>query len=98
MITMEDWVTIKNLKTKDAGISNRQIARQLGISHNTVKAALERTMVPEYNKKGKRQSALEPLREIIFEMANVKKFRGTRILDQRVIREVILPSMIFCGR
>lgn len=82
MIRMEDWVTIKTLKAKDASISNRQIARQLGISHNTVKAALERTLAPEYNKKGKRQSALEPFKEIIFEMANIKKFRGSRILNE----------------
>jgi transposase len=79
---MEDWVTIKNLKAKDATISNRQIAKQLGISHNTVKAALEKTEGPEYNKKGKRISAVEPFREIVFEMVNVKKFRGSRILNE----------------
>jgi predicted ArsR family transcriptional regulator len=45
---MEDWITIKNLKAKQASISNRQIAKQLGISHNTIKAALERTEAPEY--------------------------------------------------
>jgi transposase len=79
---MEDWVTIKNLKAKQAAISNRQIAKQLGISHNTVKAALERTEAPEYNRKRGRVSALEPFREIIFEMVNVKKFKGSRILNE----------------
>lgn len=82
MITMEDWVTIKNLKAKQAAISNRQIAKQLGISHNTVKAALERTEAPEYNKKRGRVSTLEPFRETVFEMVNVKKYKGSRILNE----------------
>jgi transposase len=81
---MEDWITIKNLKAKDATVSNRQIAKQLGISHNTVKAALERTEVPEYKMKVKRTSAAEPFREIIFEMINVKKFTGSRIYNELV--------------
>ena len=79
---MEDWVTIKNLKAKDASISNRQIARELGISHNTVKAALQRQEAPEYKREIKRDSALDSFREIIFEMVNVKKFRGSRILEE----------------
>ena len=79
---MEDWVTIKNLKAKDASISNRQIAKQLGISHNTVKTALQKQQAPEYDRKIKRTSALEPFREIIFEMVNVKKFKGSRIFNE----------------
>jgi len=78
---MEDWITIKTLKAKQTTISNRQIAKQLGISHNTVKAALERTEAPEY-RRGKRVSALEPFRDIIFEMINVKKFKGSRIFNE----------------
>ena len=79
---MEDWVTIKNLKAKDATLSNRQIAKQLGISHNTVKAALEKTDGPAYNRKGKRISAVEPFREIVFEMVSIKNFKGSRILNE----------------
>lgn len=82
MIKMEDWITIKNLKAKDSSLSNRRIANHLGISHNTVKAALERTEAPEYNRTIKKVSALEPFREIIFEMVNVKKYKGSRILNE----------------
>ena len=65
---MEDWVTIKNLKTKQPGKSNRAIARELGISHNTVKAALEKNEVPEYRRRGSSQSELEVFHEVLIEM------------------------------
>ena len=76
---MEDWVTIKNLKTKQPGKSNRSIARELGISHNTVKKALENGEVPEYRRRGSSQSELEIFQEVLIEMLMVKKFKGSRI-------------------
>lgn len=79
---MEDWVTIKNLKRKHPTISNRKIAKELGISHNTVKAALERKDIPVYKRKPGKSSALEPFREVIFEMVNVKKLKGSRVLNE----------------
>ena len=79
---MEDWVTIKNLKTKQPGKSNRSIARELGISHNTVKAALEKNEVPEYRRKGASISELEEFHEILIEMLTVKKFKGSRIFNE----------------
>ena len=78
---MEDWVTIKNLKKHNPKLVTRQIARLLGVSRNTVKKALQRREVPEY-KRQKKISALEPFREIISEMANVKHFKGSRILNE----------------
>ena len=78
---MEDWVTIKNLKKHNPNLGTRQIARLLGVSRNTVKKALQRSEVPEYERQ-KKISALEPFREIIFEMTNVKKFKGSRILNE----------------
>ena len=78
---MEDWVTIKNLKKHNPNLGSRQIARLLGVSRNTVKKALQRSEVPEYERQ-KKISALEPFREIIFEMINVKKFKGSRILNE----------------
>ena len=56
---MEDWLVIKNLKAKNPSKSNREIARDLGISHNTVKAALERNAAPEYRRRGSSNSELE---------------------------------------
>jgi len=76
---MEDWVTIKNLKSKNPDMSNREIARFLHISHNTVKKALEDEGFPEYKRPEKVNLNLEPFKEVIFEMANVKKFKGSRI-------------------
>ena len=52
--------------------------------------------IPEYDRQTK-ISALEPFREIIFEMTNVKKFKGSRILNevsQKGIQEVTQHSMI----
>lgn len=78
---MEDWVTIKNLKKHNTKMGTREIARLLGVSRNTVKRALRRSEAPEY-KRQKKVSALEPFRDIICEMANLKKFKGSRILNE----------------
>lgn len=78
---MEDWVTIKNLKKHNPRLGTRHIARLLGVSRNTVRRALQRQAVPEYKRKEK-GSALEPFRDVICEMANVKKLRGSRILNE----------------
>jgi transposase len=79
---MEDWITIKNLKTKQPGKSNRAIARELGISHNTVKAALGKDGVPEYRRSGSSQCELESFHDILIEMLTVKKFKGSRIFNE----------------
>ena len=79
---MEDWLVIKNLKAKNSCKSNRAIARDLGISHNTVKAALERNEAPEYRRNGSSNSGLEVFHDVIFEMLNVKKFKGSRIFNE----------------
>ena len=78
---MEDWVTIKNLKKRNPKLGTRQIANLLGISRNTVKKALQRGEVPLY-KRQKKISALEPFRDIISEMVNVKHFKGSRIFNE----------------
>jgi transposase len=79
---MEDWLVIKNLKAINPNKSNRGIARDLGISHNTVKAALDRNEVAEYRRNGSSKSELELYHEVIFEMLNVKKFKGSRIFNE----------------
>jgi transposase len=80
----EDWLVIKNLKAKNPYKSNREIARCLGISHNTVKAALKRNEAPEYRRRGSSNSELEVFHEVIFEMLNVKRFKGSRIFNALV--------------
>ena len=82
MITMEDWVTIKNLKAKNPSMSFRQIAKFLQVSHHTVKKALSEESPPEYKRPEKINADIEPFKEVIFEMANVKRFKGSRILEE----------------
>ena len=36
MISMEDWITIRNLKNRNPKLGSRKIAELWGISHNTV--------------------------------------------------------------
>jgi transposase len=79
---MEDWVTIKNLKKKQPDKSLRAIAKELGISHNTVKSALGKEGVPVYRRSGVSQMELENFRDVIVEMLSVKKFRGSRIFNE----------------
>lgn len=79
---MEDWVTIKNLRAKNPSISFRAIANLLGISHNTVKRAISRDSPPKYVRAEKLSEAIVPFEEVIFNMVNVKKFRGSRVLEE----------------
>jgi|WetSurMetagenome_2_1015567.scaffolds.fasta_scaffold122617_1 transposase len=79
---MEDWVTIKNLKSKNPGMSLREIARFLHLSHNTVKKALEGESPPQYERPEKININIEPFKEVIFELANEKKYKGSRILEE----------------
>ena len=53
---------IRNLK--EMGMSNREIARQLGVSRNTVSRMLKKTRIQE-KKKRHRGSKLDPYRETI---------------------------------
>ncbi|MCP4726130.1 MAG: IS21 family transposase [bacterium] len=82
MLKMEEWVTIKHLKKKDPEISLREIGRKVRCSPNTVKRALERDGPPRYERKPGINPKLEPFKEVIFEMANVKKYKGSRILEE----------------
>jgi len=79
---MEDWVTIKTIKAKNPKMSFREIARLIGVSHHTVKTALASGGPPAYDRKSTPNPQLDPFREVIFEMANVKHFRGSRILEE----------------
>lgn len=77
---MEDWITIKNLKAKNPDISLREIGRKVGVDHHTVKDALSRESPPEYSQR--ENPLLLPFKEVIFEMLNVKHFKGSRILEE----------------
>ena len=53
---------IRNLK--DQGMSNREIAKELGLSRNTVSRMLRKTRIQD-KKKRKRGSKLDPYRDTI---------------------------------
>ena len=82
MIAMEDWVTIKTLKAKNPTMSLREISRLVQISPHTVKSALENKEPPSYQRASLTTGKLEPFKEVVFEMLNVKKFKGSRILEE----------------
>ncbi|MDD3009682.1 MAG: IS21 family transposase, partial [Arcobacter sp.] len=66
MISMEDWVTIRNLKKKDPNLGTRTIALMLGISRNTVKKALLNDELLLYNRGEKKiNEAVEPFIDFI---------------------------------
>ncbi len=81
MIEMEDWVTIRNLKNKNAQLGTRTIADMLGISRNTVKKALASDEGPQYNR-GERKinEAVEPFVPFIKESFLKKHLKASRIL------------------
>jgi len=81
---MEDWVTIRNLKSKPGDISNREIAKLLGISHNTVKKALASEAGPSYSRKAVINPAIEPFKEYIEE-----RYVNKQLLRSRVLNEII---------
>ena len=51
MISMEDWVTIRNFKKKNPYLGTRAIAKQLKISRNTVKRALAAEVYSRYKER-----------------------------------------------
>ena len=81
---MEDWVTIRNLKSKPGGISNRAIAKLLGISHNTVKKALASEAGPSYARPKVINPAIEPFIAYIEERYIVKKLLRSRVLNELI--------------
>ncbi len=81
MITMEDWVTIRNLKKRNPRLGTRKIANLLGINRNTVKRALSGDGPPVYTRSDKINPEIEPFKEFIYESYVVKNLRGSRVLE-----------------
>jgi len=79
---MEDWVTIKNLKLKNPNMGTRSIAKTLGISRNTVKAALASNNAPEYSRDERINPDISPFESVIKEMLWQKRYKGSRILNE----------------
>lgn len=78
---MEDWLTIKTLKSRQANISNREIGRLLNISHNTVKKALSSEKGPSYERKEYINPELLKFKDIIEEGLIANDLCRSRILE-----------------
>ena len=70
---------IRNMK--DRGMSNREIANELGISRNTVRKMIKATGTPE-PKRRKRGSKLDPYRQGIRELIEKYNLSSIRILGE----------------
>ena len=79
MISVEAWTTIRYLHTCGKGI--RGIARELGLSRNTVRKALASEAPPQYKREA-RSHQLDPYADAIVEMVVGKKLIGSRILKE----------------
>jgi predicted transcriptional regulator len=66
---------IRNLK--EMGMSNREIAKELGVSRNTVSKMLKKTKMQD--KKRKRGSTLDPYRERIKAFIDEHNLSAVRI-------------------
>jgi len=103
MISMEDWVTIRNLKRRRPDLGTRSIARLVGVSRSTVKRALSSNQFQRYKREKKVNEFIEPFREyikdcylvkrqrvsVIFENLRSKGFMGNRISLYRYIWEYL---------
>ena len=63
MISMEDWITIRNLKKRNPKLGTRSIAKQLDLSRNTVKNVLRSEDPPSYKIKPYINPELKPFQE-----------------------------------
>lgn len=78
---MEDWVSIRNIRSKNPTLGTRKIAELLGISRNTVKKALSSDACPEYNRGvTKINEQVEPFEGFIKESFLKKNLKASRIL------------------
>ena len=81
VISMEDWVTIRNIKKKNQNIGTREIARMLGVSRNTVKRALASEEYPTYTRTGMVNEQIEPFAGFIKESYIVRRQKVSVIIS-----------------
>jgi transposase len=80
VISVEDWITIRNLKKKNPSLGSRGIAKLLGVSRNTVKKALKTETTPVYERESAIHDEIKPFVDYIHESYLLKQFRVSRIL------------------
>jgi transposase len=80
VISVEDWITIRNLKKKNPSLGTRSIAELLGVSRNTVKKALKTETAPVYERESVIYDEIKPFVDFIRESYLIKQFKVSRIL------------------
>lgn len=80
MIPVEAWTTIRYLFAQGKG--KRTIARELGISRNTVRRALARAEPPKYQRPPRPNPQLAPFTQ------EIQRMRGERFIGTRILREL----------
>ena len=79
MITLEDWVMIKHMQKQ--GVPKTRIARELGVSRETVRKAVSEDGHPE-GKRQSRGSILDPYKEYINQRLEKYDLTATRLLRE----------------
>lgn len=82
VITVEDWAEIRRLSVSE-GLSGRAIAKQLGISRNTVAAALASPSPPRYVR-ARTGSAVDAYESAIRELLQATPRMPATVIAQRV--------------
>lgn len=77
---MEEWTTIRYLHAQ--GKSIREIASELGVARNTVRAAIRSTRAPHYERPTRPNPKLVPFAEVIDHMVFEQDFIGSRIIRE----------------
>lgn len=80
MISLEVFMDIFSLRKQ--GFSMRAIARKLGIHRQTVKQHLESGMIPTYRTTKRKESKLDPFRQIIRDFLQEDDYQATWIHDR----------------
>lgn len=80
MITEEGFMDI--IAMHHSGLSIRNISRTLGIHRNTVKKHIEAKAFPQYRKRKRSISILEPYKQIIDDYLDQDDYQGTWIFDR----------------
>jgi transposase len=80
VISVEGWTTIRYLHAQ--GMGARTIAKKLGLSRNTVRAAIRAEAPPARTRAKRPNKKLAPFAAQIREMLFEKEFIGTRILRE----------------
>ncbi len=87
MITLEDWVMIKHMHKQ--GVPKSRIARETGLSRETIRKAISEDGRPEEKRQSK-GSILDPYKEYINQRLEKYDLTGTRVL--REIQEQGYPG------